>query len=294
MRPCSLVLAASLVACAGEVTLGDDTDRVDPDPPATDSGSADTGTPAVPDPPPIAPPVDTAPPVVEDTAPAYDPRLDEAVLVIDAPRSGALYTIEDGIPLQGHVEDVDGNDLGVTGLRWSTTGETFTGTDGVFEVDPGTYTVDVGVVLDNGDRLASSIGGIRVQHPRTGVYVGTVNVVASGELNGTPIQTNCIGSLDFTVNRIGRKLTGKGRCLLSLIVTDPAEVTFDLNGDLNGDAVSGNVGIDVLLFQLPYPFTGGFAPAPGTRFTGSYVADIPNFLKLEGSLDARRVTQLLP
>lgn len=283
MRLLPLVLALS--ACAGELSLGgplpseetdDDSAAVDSavDSPAPadsgdDSGPVDTGEPPEP----------------------VDPRFDEAVLVVKEPVPAGVYVLGDGIPLEGWVESADGDKLDAGDLGWTVGKLSLTGLTGNADVDAGVYDVGVAADLPNGDRLRTTIGGVRVQDDLTGVYAGSVQIAAFFSYQGQEIRSDCIGALAFNVGAGGKQINGSGGCQLSVFFTDPIDFTFDLTGTITKPDVSGSLKVNAVLIKLPIPWEGTLTTAKGLN--GGFAADL-TIARFEGSLTARRVSRLLP
>lgn len=273
-------LALALACGGGELVVGDvdDSDGSD-DPPSEDTEvPVDT---EVPD--------DTEPP--EDTEPPVDPRYDDAVLVVEAPRAGSIHLLADGIPLLGWVEAADGDRMPFEDLEWQVRSTAFVGLEHVFLGSPGVYEVDVLARLPNGDRLTASVGGVRLQSPLTGVWAGSVTLTGTGEYQGQPLQTSCIGPFDFQVNMAGRLIAGSGGCTLPLIITSPIDLTFSVDGEVTGTDVSGSLGVGLSVLPIPIPWSGTFTSP--TRLEGGFDADLW-LLQVDATLSARKLSPLLP
>jgi hypothetical protein len=199
-----------------------------------------------------------------------------------------IHFLDDGIPLQGYVRAKDGTRLPVEDLAWSVGRQNLVGTDQTFKSIAGIYDVVVGVRLPNGDRLGTTIGGVRLQSPYTGVWAGAVTVNAAGEYQGQALQANCIGPFDFEVGMAGRVLEGSGGCSLALVVIDPIDLSFDVTGDVRADAVSGDIGFGVSSwFSVPVGWDGKFTD-PDT-LSGSFSANLV-IVQLGATLEARKLS----
>ncbi len=230
--------------------------------------------------------------VVEDTDPPVNEHheYDGASLVVNEPQSASIYRIVNGIPLDGYVVDSAGKRMPFTRMVWTPredSSATFTGQNGATLVDPGIYTVDVVAAVPNGDNLRATIGGVRVQAYSAGVFAGDINITASTDVQGTTIQTNCIGAIDFEVDMAGQILSGSGGCSLAIPLLGTIPLTFDITGNIVDPDITGQVLINVPFLQLPVDWTGGFPSADRVR--GSFQADLSLFL-IDGQIDAHRVS----
>jgi hypothetical protein len=264
------------VACGGAITLDEEGfDLPEPTPDDTE---------VVPD---EEEPVETD--VVEEEEPP-DPYAD-AWLVVRQPLSAAIYDGE--VPLEAEVFDANDQPLDVE-LSWGfprDPGSLFEGAQGVISLDPGVYDLEVQADLPNGDRLRSTVGGVRVQAARAGVYVGEMAIATFTEVQGQTLRSDCVGSLDFVVPADGESLSGEGGCTLSLPVIGTIDLAYTIEGEVTGDAVEGEVAFDAFLFDIPLPWTGQFTG--DEVLTGTFSGDLILYT-LEAEVSARRVTRYLP
>jgi hypothetical protein len=249
MRAYLLPVLSLVLGCSGEVHLdGPETD-VEPDVVETDVES---------DVPVETDVVESDVPVETDTEPPIDPRYDFAELVVVQPEPASIHLLEDGIPLQGHVEAEDGTVMPVD-LTWEIARDTLVGNDTAFTGAAGIYDVIVSVRLPNGDRLHETIGGVRLQSAYTGVWAGSVHLSGHTSYQGQAVQADCIGPFDFEVGMAGRVLEGSGGCTLALVVTSPLDLTFDVDGTVRGAKVDGSLGFNASILQIPVGWNGRFA-----------------------------------
>lgn len=275
---CSLLALALLSACSpGDIRVGEeDTDTPSDDTQPTDD-TVETDV------------VETDIPDTDPPEPTYE-EFDGATLQVYAPAPAGVYRLIDGIPFNGEVRDAGGQVLPFTDLRWTLREEpsvTLLGKTGNATVDAGIYTVDVVAALPNGDTLRATVGGVRVQSRLAGVYAGTILITASTEVQGTPIETTCIGGLDFEVDLAGEQMSGSGGCQLSIPLIGTIPFTYDIEGDIVDPDATGQVLIDIPLFQIPVDFTGRFGAQGG--FDGRFAGDASLF-EFVGTIDARKVS----
>jgi hypothetical protein len=142
--------------------------------------------------------------------------------------------------------------------------------------------------LPNGYRLSNSIGGVRVQHPYAGVYVGEIMLTATAEFQGQQVRSDCVGSLDFVVGVEGEQLTGDGGCTLALPFIGTFDLSYGVSGGIEDTSVDGTIAIDAVITSVPIPWTGSMVG--DDQVEGGFVGSLFNF-ELVGSLSGRRVTQ---
>jgi hypothetical protein len=294
MRRLAVVFGVGLVGCkgVGELVLGDppaETDTGELPPPddtlPTDSG-ADT-------------PTDSGADTPVDTEPEVDPNAvyDDAYLDVASPLPAALYeTIDGKLPLEGRVYGADGTLLPFKDVRWEVRElgtEVFVGRNGEVTTGFGVFTFDVSAALPNGDRLATTVGGVRVQHPRAGIYAGSVAVDAVLTGLQLPLSSSCLGSLVFDVGLDGRVIGGDGGCTLAFPI---GGLSFDLAYTFEGNIVdpdaSGDLLVDAGFFDIPLGWEGAFNPS-GTlegTFDGVGLALFGYGFDLSGTIVADRIT----
>lgn len=267
-----------LLAGCGSSIFDDSFDDSDPDPPEESD-------------PPV---VDTEPEPEESDEPVVeppDPYLN-AYLVVYEPVSASIYTSD--VPLHAQVFDANDQPIEAEPFSWTLArgaASIFDEAEGEVALDPGTYDLTAQVDLPNGDRLRSTIGGVRVQDERAGVYVGELAIASFAELQGQTVRSDCVGSLDFVVDAAGETLAGSGGCTLTLPLIGTFDLDYDVDGEIDGVNITGNINFDAVFFSIPLPWEGGF-PTNDTvegRFEGDIV-----IADLEGTISARRVTRYLP
>ncbi|HCH66227.1 MAG TPA: hypothetical protein DFR83_25715, partial [Deltaproteobacteria bacterium] len=187
------------------------------------------------------------------------------------------------------VLDASGAVTGFDDLVWTTDGSTWTETGESFEsdgLDVGTQTITVVASLPDGTVLRSSVGGVKVQHPNTGTYVGNLAVDLAGEFNEFPINAACIGSAIMTVDAYGETAVGDSKCVVSLLgFSTEALHVFDFA--VEDSSVAGDVALDLSFFQLDFEVEGSLG---GETLTAEWATDYGGFLTIDGSLDLVRVT----
>lgn len=223
-----------------------------------------------------------------DTGPVDDGSWDDARLVVTAPASGSFLPWSEPATFAAEVLDADGAPTGFDDIVWtSDIDPDWTVTGASVEdagLDVGTHALTATARLPNGDRLASTVGGILVQSAYTGVYTGTLTVNVTYDT----YTVGCSGAATLVVDAYGETITGDAGCVLSLQGYEvDSSFLFDL---VNEDGtVSGVSGAD--LYITTYDFeTAGSIDEDGT-LQGSFAGDVYGFLYVEGGFEAERVSR---
>jgi len=217
-------------------------------------------------------------------------EFDGATLQVDSPLSGSIILLEDEAQLEAVVLSTAGEPLDFDAIEWTTDHHEdvlFEGRSGTTELEAGIHAITATAELPNGDRLQTTLGGIRVQAVHTGVYSGSLNMDLSGEFQGTPVTTSCAGALDFVVDMQGEVISGAGECSLNLLVLGSFDVSYDVVGDIEENDAAGNVSVDLGFFPLDLDWEGGFEDED--TLVGSFGGQILMF-DMEGRIDAHRIS----
>ena len=188
------------------------------------------------------------------------PALDGAALEVFEPESASVYFLGESLPLIAEVTDADGNPAGIDDVTWRADGVDFAlGTGAMTEVDlpVGVYDITAEVELPDGGRLSTSVGGVRVQSPNTGIYAGEIAMALTVDLQGMALEPVCRGATTVTIDMEGETLSAEpGSCTLDLLLTSlPAD--FEIDAVLYGNAVSGEVVFTFAgLFMASFDFEG--------------------------------------
>ncbi len=294
MRALAGWMAVGLMGCkgVGELVLGEPVQETD----SGDSVPVDDSLPADPT---TDTPADSASDTPADTEPEVDPNAvyDDAYLSVTSPLSAALYESVDGkLALEGKVFAADGTLLPFRDVRWEVVElgtEVFVGRNGEVTTGFGVFTFEVSAALPNGDRLNTTIGGVRVQHPRAGIYAGSVAVDAVLTGLQIPLSSSCLGSLVFDVGLDGRAIAGDGGCTLAFPI---GGLSFDLAYAFEGAIVdpdaSGDLLVDAGFFDIPLGWEGSLGPT-GTleaSFDGVGLSLFGYGFDLSGTIAADRIT----
>lgn len=229
----------------------------------------------------------------EDTAAAaLDEEWSGARLEIENPPSATFLPLGEQSEFKAVVYGADGEPKDFPDIVWSSDVDdswAITGADVEDDsLNVGTHALTAEALLPNGDRLAYTVGGVLVQSPYAGVYVGDLSVTASGDYNGTPISVGCSGALTMVVDAEGKTATGDAGCLLSLLGYDiDTGYLFDLENDA-GD-LTGTASIDLQFYQLPVDSEGSITEEG--ELEGSFGADVAGFVTMEASYAATRITR---
>jgi hypothetical protein len=230
-------------------------------------------------------PVDTA-------AEALDALWSDARLVLEAPASSAFLPHGEAADFRATVYDKDGNPTDFTDIAWSSdvdAGWSLLGNDVSDDsLDVGVHALTAEARLPNGDRLASTVGGVLVQSIYAGVYVGELVINMSGEYDGQELAVGCSGPLTLVVDAYGEVATGDAGCLVSLFGYNvDSTYAFDLEND-EGD-LSGEAAIDLTLFEYGVATEGSLSD--DGEIEGDFGADVYGYLLVEGDYAAELLTR---
>ncbi len=219
------------------------------------------------------------------------PVFDGATLVVESPLPAQIALLDEPLLLSAQILSSTGEPLDSASIVWTSdqVEETILleGASGDVELEPAIHAITATADLPNGDRLQTTLGGIRVQSRHTGVYSGQITIALSGDFQGTPIQTTCSGGLDFVIDMLGQAMGGQGQCLVDLIVMGSFDVTYDVGADIEGDDAEGEVQVDMGFFPVGMPWTGNFVSDGELEgnFEGSMV-----LFAMDGTIEAHRVS----
>lgn len=192
-----------------------------------------------------------------------DDDLAGSMLRIVEPRSADFIELEDAHRLVAELTNAEGEALDLDDIVWATDLDPEWSEEGLEIADaalePGVHEITAEIVLPNGDRLAHTIGGVRVQSRFAGTYAGlfSANVEAQG------VQAPCSGSAVVVVDVRGEQATGDAACVAGLqgFELDLAfliDLTND-NGQVEGAAAADLFGF----FQYDFPAEGTLDPDNG-------------------------------
>jgi hypothetical protein len=180
--------------------------------------------------------------------------LDGASLRVFEPVAASIHLIGEPVPLIAEVHDAFGQPTGYDVVFWSSDQVEYTlleGPMGELVLDPGVHAITASTELPGGDRVSSTVGGVRVQSPSTGVYSGEVGMALTVDLQGMSLSPACRGPLEFTIDVLGETFTAaQGSCLLDIVLIQ-FDVTYLVEGTITGDRIEGTINYDFGLFQLP-------------------------------------------
>lgn len=265
-----LILLLLLSACgnAGIVLYANDDSGSDLDEDSASPGE-DTGLPDDPD------PVDEA-------------KWAEARLVITSPVSGDFLPYGEVATFSAVVHDSDGNPTDFDEIEWTSDIDPSWGLLGASvaddSLDVGTHAITATARLPNGDRLATTVGGVLVQSVYTGVYTGTLSVNIAYDA----YAVGCAGAATIVVDAYGETAVGDSNCLISLSGYEiDASFLFELEVD-DGE-VSGVSAADLYITTYDFDTTG--AVDEDGHLTGSFADDIYGYLQVDGEIDVTRVSR---
>ncbi|MBN95059.1 MAG: hypothetical protein CL928_13485 [Deltaproteobacteria bacterium] len=229
---------------------------------------------------------DAATDVEEETFEEFD----GATLVVHEPASAAIHLVDHALPMSAEVVSVDGEVLEFEDIVWMSDQMDellLESSEGEAELPFGIHAITATADLPNGDRLQTTLGGIRVQGEHTGIYAGNMNIALSGDFQGQAISASCVGGLDFVVDMSGELLGGDGQCTVDLLVLGSFDVAYDLSADIENHEADGDVAVDMGFFPLSLGWTGEFNEE--SALNGGFEGGMMLF-DMEGSVEADRVS----
>lgn len=212
----------------------------------------------------------------------------DATLVVSSPLSGAFIELGSDARFVATVRDGDGNPLDFDAITWSTNLDSEWSAEGSDVLDHGLgvgrHDITATAVLPNGDRLASTAGGILVQSPYAGIYSGNLSV----ELTMSGYTAACVGAVTLVVNPEGDAAEGDANCLLDLYGYS-VDTTYQLDLMVDDGILSGVSQADLTVTTWDFP-TDGEVTEDGV-LTGGFAESILGYLDLSGQIAANRVTR---
>jgi hypothetical protein len=209
-------------------------------------------------------------------------------LRVDTPSPGEVLPYGEDSTFTAVVLDAAGAATDFTDLTWTTNASGWTESGADFEssgLDVGTQAISVEAVLPDGTVLKNAVGGVRVQHPDTGTYVGNLAVDISGEFQDFPIAAACIGAAIVTVDLYGETAVGQSTCIVSLLGYS-LDAIHDFDFEVEDDEVSGQVSLDLSFFQVDFAVVGDLG---GGVISAEWATDYSG-IALDGSMELERVT----
>lgn len=208
-----------------------------------------------------------------------------ARLAVFEPESPSIHYVGEPLPLLAEVHDENGLVIGFDDIVWNAdaVGPTLhIGADGEVELTPGLYEIIATANLPDGDRLTSTVGGVRVQTRWTGNYSGTAVMVLAVEFQGIPLAPTCVGQLELRVDYDGETIEVQdGSCTLNAIITT-FEVAYTIEGAFDHGVGRGTIDYELGgLFTLSFDWTGAFVE---DGFRGAFGG--PVSIPLVGSAEA--------
>lgn len=226
----------------------------------------------------------------DDPEPVDWARYEDATLRVVSPQSGDFVPLGEAVTYEVELISADGEALLSESIFWSSSADTnWDGLGASFSdasLDAGLHDITAEVELPNGDRLASTVGGVRVQHALAGTYSGLFGSTGSFDA----ASFTCSGSALILVDALGEVGLGTGNCVASLVVFDlPLDFLFDLRIDPATGLVEGEAGADILGF-LTYDFpVEGIIDADGMALGWGGTVPFVD-LMVDSSLEAERVS----
>ncbi|MEX1365917.1 MAG: hypothetical protein AB1Z98_22510, partial [Nannocystaceae bacterium] len=179
-----------------------------------------------------------------------------ARLEIIEPAAASIHELGQPLPLLAQLEDPDGVVLPVTDateVSWVDAADDtmlLPALEGTATLAAGVYELAAIANLPNGDRLRSTVGGVRVQTRWSGAYSGDVSLQVEVALpGGGPLVLRCDGPLDFVVSLDGEQAQVEdGECSVQVLgQVFPGSYVIDM--DLYSAGLA--FGTAIFAFQTP-------------------------------------------
>lgn len=195
---------------------------------------------------------------------------DVAELEIIEPEAASIHELGQPLDLIAQIEDPDGTVLAVTDateVSWVDTADDTTllpALEGTTNLPAGIYELAAIANLPNGDRLRSTVGGVRVQARWSGAYAGEVLMLVEVALPGAgPLVLRCEGPLEFVVSLNGEDTEIEdGECSVQVLgQMFPGSYVIDMEVDSAGLALgTAMFAFETPLgaFDLPLEWRGAF------------------------------------
>lgn len=214
---------------------------------------------------------------------------DGATLRIVSPQSADFLALEESHAFEATLIDAAGLPIVFDAVSWTSNADTAwaPGTALVFEdetLDVGLHDITAEVALPNGDRLAHTVGGVRVQSMYAGTYAG----MFSADITYDTYAFACSGAALLVVDAYGEEATGEATCKLSLMGFDiDAVFIFDLEND-EGD-LEGEVSADLGFTAVPFEAEGELDPETKT-LTIAFGGDLFGSATIDANVDTNQVS----
>lgn len=227
-------------------------------------------------------------PTPDDTGSTDPSRWEEARLVITSPASGAFLPYGEPAGFSATVYDGAGSPTDFDEIEWTSDIDAGWGLVGASldddSLDVGTHAITATARLPNGDRLATTVGGVLVQSVYTGVYSGTLTVNIAYDA----YAVGCAGGASLVVDEYGESGAGDASCVLSLSGYEvDASFLFDLA--IEAGDVTGTSAADLYITTYDFDTTG--AVDEDGHLSGAFADDIYGYLQVDGTMDLVRVSR---
>lgn len=210
-------------------------------------------------------------------------------IVVLSPQPSSFHPINDNTPFEAEIIAENGDILEFDDIEWQTSIDNSwleVGADIEAVLPVGEQVVVATAQLPNGDRLSYAVGGILVQHPNTGTYVGTTIIDLTINTDQSFV-VSCAGSATLSVDSYGESATGESSCILNLNGND-IDSTYQFELTLNQSDITGEAIVDLWLIQQEFPFTG---TVENGSLGGSWSESVlGGYLDIAGELDLERVS----
>jgi hypothetical protein len=225
--------------------------------------------------------------------PVDDAAWEGAWVQIESPTADGLVPLDAPFAFEAVIYGPNGApiDAAPERVRWFASGDPdFEGDSLAFTAEPmavGTHEITVIVDLPTGDRLAHTVGGVKVQSPVAGTYAGLFSV--DGTVNNVTIT--CTGAAVIAIDEVGQAGDGGGDCIVSILGIDvPMSWDFALDAP-TADELTGEAAVDLIgFFSYDVPMTAGTIDPEGVGLDLAFDTQIPFVGTVSASLEAPRIS----
>ena len=213
-----------------------------------------------------------------------------AQLIVTSPEPSSLYPLDEPTNFEAQIVDENGDVLDFDEITWHTSVDSDweeTGDSLEAELPVGEQVITANARLPNGDRLSYAVGGILVQHPDAGTYVGTTSIDLTINTQDQAYVVSCAGSATISVDQLGEYGSGDSACILSINGND-IESTYLFELLIEDSIVSGEAIVDLWLIQQGFPFNGSIGDG---ELSGSWAESVlGGYLDIAGDISLERVS----
>ncbi len=212
---------------------------------------------------------------------------DEAFLRILSPASASYLPLGEPAHFEAEVFDQDGEPLPFDEVVWTSSADSYWSGQGVDfwdgDLDVGVHDLTAVARLPNDDRVAHTVGGVLVQSPWAGTYVGLF--VSTVTYESVPVPCNGVATL--VVEPYGARATGDATCVASLMGYE-MEFNYAFELDNVEGQLSGRAAADIMgMFEYDFEASGTL---DAQEMTFAFGDDVFGMLQLKAEVRTDRIS----